>query len=182
MTAKSCLPFLRCLSYWPRQVRLVRNLAVGFSPTQTFLRSNFDHDYFFGLPLTRERDAPSSARCFAARHVRTKLSRVRTEPRSFVPSLSTKVCSCREGPALLCNQAPTVARNGLGGNKWRSTRRRPRARNYSVCPFKGVIIAGNRRFCQIGRSCVILLHPYGPHTDQVSGKMESPNDGWVARC
>ncbi len=54
-----------------------------------------------------------------------------------------------------------------------------------LLPFallKGVIIAGNRRFCQIGRSCVILLHPYGPHTDQVSGKMESPNDGWVARC
>ena len=30
----------------------------------------FDHDYFFKLPLTRERDAPSSARRFTARHVR----------------------------------------------------------------------------------------------------------------
>src|SRR4029077_7042359 len=38
------------------------NLAVGFSPTQTSLRSNFDHDWFFELPLTRERDAPSCGR------------------------------------------------------------------------------------------------------------------------
>jgi hypothetical protein len=30
----------------------------------------FDHDYFFKLPLTRERDAPSSARCFTSHHVR----------------------------------------------------------------------------------------------------------------
>src|SRR6266852_5082124 len=31
---------------------------------------NFDHDYFFELPLTRERDAPSSGRRFTERHVR----------------------------------------------------------------------------------------------------------------
>ncbi len=37
--------FLWCLSDRPRQVRFVRNLAVGFSPTQT------SHDYFFELPL-----------------------------------------------------------------------------------------------------------------------------------
>jgi hypothetical protein len=34
-----------------RRPRLVRNLSVGFSPTQTSLRSNFDHDYSFRLPL-----------------------------------------------------------------------------------------------------------------------------------
>src|SRR6516225_3064184 len=28
-----------------------RNLSVGFSPTQTSLRSNFNHDYLFKLPL-----------------------------------------------------------------------------------------------------------------------------------
>ncbi len=61
----------------------------------------FDHDYLFKLPLTRERDAPSTARCFTSHHVRyravprtnphqlhgvllltmsgTELSRVRTE-------------------------------------------------------------------------------------------------------
>jgi hypothetical protein len=31
---------------------------------------NFDHDYFFKLPLTRERDAQSSGRRFTSRHVR----------------------------------------------------------------------------------------------------------------
>ena len=31
---------------------------------------NFDHDYFFELPLTRERDALSSARCSTSHHVR----------------------------------------------------------------------------------------------------------------
>jgi hypothetical protein len=34
----------------------------------------------------------------------TELSRVRTEPRLLPPSLSIKVCSCREEPTLLCNQ------------------------------------------------------------------------------
>jgi hypothetical protein len=34
-----------------RRPRLVCNLAVGFSPTQTSLRSNFNHDYSFKLPF-----------------------------------------------------------------------------------------------------------------------------------
>jgi len=41
--------FVALAGHW--RPRLVCNLSVGFDPTQTSLRSNFDHDYFFKLPL-----------------------------------------------------------------------------------------------------------------------------------
>jgi hypothetical protein len=62
--------FLRCFSDRPRQARFVRNLAVGSVRPKHLFDQNFDHDYFFELPLTRERDAPSSGRRFTSRHVR----------------------------------------------------------------------------------------------------------------
>jgi len=58
------------LSDRPRQARFVRNLAVGSVRPKHLFDQNFDHDYFFELPLTRERDAPSSGRRHSARHVR----------------------------------------------------------------------------------------------------------------
>src|SRR5262249_50850331 len=41
--------FVALAGHW--RPRLVCNLSVGFDPTQTSLRSNFDHDYFFKLPF-----------------------------------------------------------------------------------------------------------------------------------
>jgi hypothetical protein len=75
----------------PGQVRFVRNLAVGSVRPNHLFDLNFDHDWFFELPLTRERDALSSGRRFTPRHVRYRA--VPRTNRTLAPSsrsLSTK--------------------------------------------------------------------------------------------
>src|SRR5437870_7134596 len=82
----------------------------------------FDHDYFFKLPLTRERDAPSSARRFTSHHVRYRAvprtnrtpltSNTRshsatsstTESPACVPSLLWQ-CSCADASPGECTDA-----------------------------------------------------------------------------
>src|ERR1700687_2392585 len=82
----------------------------------------FDHDYFFKLPLTRERDAPSSARCFTSHHVRYRAvprtnrtlttanthnhsaTSSTTERPASVPSLLWQ-CSCADASLGECTDA-----------------------------------------------------------------------------
>jgi len=49
---------------------------------------NFDHDYYFNLPLARERDAHSFGRCSRSRHVRFRAfpRADRTLPTSYIPN------------------------------------------------------------------------------------------------
>jgi|HubBroStandDraft_2_1064218.scaffolds.fasta_scaffold271940_2 hypothetical protein len=56
-----------------------RNLSVSFSPTQTSLRSHFDHDYFFGLPSSGSRMPNQVHDALLHAMSGTELSHVRTE-------------------------------------------------------------------------------------------------------
>ena len=82
----------------------------------------FDHDYLFKLPLTRERDAPSTARCFTSHHVRYRAvprtnrtlttanthnhsaTSSTTESPACVPSLLWQ-CSCADASPGACTDA-----------------------------------------------------------------------------
>src|SRR5580658_6117250 len=69
-TALVLFRFFRLLVFLHRRPRLVRNLAVGFSPTHTSLRSVLRTMITCSNSLFRERDAPSCGRRFTSRHVR----------------------------------------------------------------------------------------------------------------
>jgi hypothetical protein len=103
--------------------RLVRNLAVGFSPTHTSVRSNFDHDYFSNS-LCRERDAHSNGRCSTSRHVRyravprtNRTSLTANSPNRFATSSTTEPpicapslpwqCSCVDASPSECTDVAT---------------------------------------------------------------------------
>ena len=97
-TSKSGLPC--CIKTLLRRPRLVRNLSIGFSPTQTSHRSKTSTMITSSNSLCRERDAQSLARCATSHHASLRAvprtNRTRTKANSHNRSATS---STNESPA-----------------------------------------------------------------------------------
>jgi hypothetical protein len=69
---------------------------------------NFDHDYFFELPLTRERDALSSGRRLTTRHVRYRaVPRTNRTPAPSSRAYQSRLLASRGADIVMLSFAKT---------------------------------------------------------------------------